>query len=432
MSPARAFLVLSALVPGAAFSTACSSGDVADGALTWVAVHDTIGDTVTVRTISGSIWGDTADLVPEVSIGMLDGPEEYMLGFIVSLAMGTDGTIYAMDRQVPALRVYNSDGTYRTTFGRPGDGPGEYERPDGGLNVLSDGRILLRDPANARIQVYAPDGEPLAGWRIRGGFNTSQRMIVDTLDRAYTLILLDTEADVRDWQSGLVQILPDGSPGDTLTAPDTGFEGSRIEARFTSDDGGNSVSVNSVPFTASEQTSLSPHGYFIHGINTDYSLTLLRPQGPLRITRDFTPVPVAGGERAEEEAFATRDMRQTEPGWRWDGDPIPDHKPPYRSFYAGEDGTIWVRVSQPALRHEDPDYDPSEPDAIADEWHEPWLFDVFDEDGRYLGAVRAPDGFSGRPRPIFTRDWVLGTLRDEYDVESIVKFAVELPGDGPT
>jgi len=408
---------------------ACSAGEKSDGSLAWVAEHDTVGDTVIVRTVSGSIWGDTAELVPEVSIGMLDGPEEYMFGSIVSLAMGADGTIYAMDRQVPALRVYNADGTYRTTFGGPGDGPGEYERPDGGLNVLSDGRILLRDPANARIQVFSPEGEALDEWRIRGGFNTSNRMIVDTLDRAYTLILLDVEADVRDWKSGLVQILPDGTPGDTLEPPETGFEESRIEARFTDPDGGNSVTVSNVPFTPSEQTALSPHGYFIHGVSTDYSLTLLRPQGPLRIVKNYSPVRVTSGEKAEEEAFATRDMKQTDPGWRWDGDPIPDMKPPYTSIYAGEDGTVWVQVSQPGVKHEDPAYDPSEPDAIADEWSEPYLFDVFDEEGRYLGAVRAPDGFSVRPRPIFTRNWVLGSMRDAYDVESVVRFRVEVPRD---
>lgn len=425
MSPARVFGMLSALLL-ILITGACASDENSDDSRAWVAVQDTIGDTVVVRTVSGSVWGDTAELVPEVSIGLLDGPEEYMLGSIVSLARGADGTIYAMDRQVPALRVYDADGTYRTTFGRPGDGPGEYESPDGGLNVLSDGRILLRDPANARIQVYAPDGEPLDEWRIRGGFNTSARMIVDTLDRAHTLILLDTEADVLDWRSGLVQILPDGTPGDTLIAPDTGFEGSRIEARFESEDG-NSVSVNNVPFTPEEDTTLSPYGYFIHGISTDYTLTLDRPQGPLRISKEFSPVPVAGGEKAEEEAFATRNMRMTEPGWRWDGDPIPDHKPPYRGFYAGEDGTVWVRVSQPAVRRDDPDYDPGEPDAIADEWHESYVFDVFDEDGTYLGAVRAPEGFRTHPRPIFTRDMVLGTMRDEYDVQSIVRFGVEHP-----
>ena len=56
------------------------------------------------------------------------------------------------------------------------------------------------------------------------------------------------------------------------------------------------------------------------------------------------------------------------------------------------------------------------------------VFDVFEEDGRYLGAVRAPEGFNARwPQPLFTRDWILAVVRDEYDVQSVVKFRVELP-----
>ncbi len=426
MSPDRTFTMLSALLLGLV-TGACSSDDSPGDPRAWVAVQDTIGDTVVVRTVSGSVWGDTATLVPEVSIGMLEGPEEYSFGQVYSLALGHDGTILAVDRQVPALRVYEPDGTYRTTFGRAGGGPGEYERPDGGLAVLSDGRVLLRDPANARIQVFSPEGEPLDEWRIRGGFNTSSRMVVDSLDRTYTFILLDVEADVRDWRSGLVQIFPDGTPGDTLEVPDTGYEGPRIEARRETGDGGMSVSVNGVPFSPSEDTALSPHGYFIHGISTDYTLTLLKPDGPIRIVKDYEPVPVAGGEKREEEAFVTRDMRQTDPAWNWDGPPIPDRKPPYRDIQAGQDGTVWIQVSQPGVRRDDPDYDPSDPDAIADEWYEPIVYDVFDEDGSYLGAVKTPEGFSPYPAPLFTREQVLATVRDEYDVQSVVRFRVELP-----
>lgn len=411
---------------------ACSATDRAEEARRWQATRDTVGDTIVVTTVSGSVWGDTAELVPEVEIGVLEGPEEYTFGQVYSLAVAGDGTIYAMDRQVPALRVYEPDGTYRTTFGRPGGGPGEYQRPDGGLGVLSDGRVLLRDPSNARIQVFGPDGTPLDAWRIRGGFNTSNRMIVDTLDRAYTLILLDAEADVRDWRSGLVRILPDGTPADTIEAPDTGYEGPRIEARHETEDGGMNASINDVPFSPSEHAVLSPHGYFIHGISTKYSLTLLKPDGPVRIVKDFDPVPVASGERREEEAQATRDMRSTDPAWRWDGPPIPDTKPPYVSISPGEDGTVWVKVSRPGARRDDPDFDPTDPEAIREEWSEPIVFDVFDEQGRYLGAVRAPEDFRTSPPPIFTREAVLATTRDELDVQRIVRYRVTLPdGNSP-
>ena len=410
-------------------SPACSSGGPGGGSERWTAAYDTIGDTLVVRTLSGSIWRDTADLVPEVSIGMFDGPEEYVFGNVVSMALGEDGTIYVVDDHVPALRVYNPDGTYRTTFGRKGGGPGEYQDPDGGLNILSDGRILLRDPANARIQVYSPEGEDLDTWRIRGNFNTSSRMIVDTLDRAYQIVLLDPEADISDWELGLAQVLPDGSYGDTIRRPDVGYEPPRIEARRENEDGGTSASITGVPFSPDEKTTLTRFGYWIHGISTDYAFTLLKPDGPIRIEKQHIPVPVAGGEKAEEEAFTIRNMRGTDPNWRWDGPAIPDTKPPFTEIYGGEDGTVWVRVSQPGVRTEDLLYDPTDPDALPDEWDEPVVFDVYEEDGRYLGAVRTPEGFqAGWTAPIFTRQWVLGIVRDQYDVETVVKFRVELPG----
>lgn len=252
-------------------------------------------------------------------------------------------------------------------------------------------------------------------------------MIVDPLDRAYTIILLDTEADVRDWEIGLVQMLPDGTPGDTLRRPDTGYESPRIEARYGDEDN-RSVSVNSVPFSPNEHGVLTPRGYWIHGISTDYAFTLLKPEGPIRIEKVYEPVSVASGEKAEEEAFAIRNMRFTDPNWRWDGPPIPDLKPPYGTFFGGEDGTIWVQVPQPGFRTEDTSYDPTDPDALPDEWHEPVVFDVFEEDGTYLGAVRAPAGFNARwPQPLFTKDWVLATVRDDLDVQYVVKFRVVFP-----
>jgi hypothetical protein len=193
------------------------------------------------------------------------------------------------------------------------------------------------------------------------------------------------------------------------------------------------MSVSGIPFSPEEETALTPMGYWIHGISTEYAFTLLKEEGPLRIEKVQEPVPVAPGEKAEEEAFATRNMRGVNPNWRWSGPGIPDFKAPFEAIYGGEDGTIWVQVAQPGVRGEDPDYDPTDPEDLPDEWREPVLFDVFQEDGRYLGAVRAPEGFTPRsPQPIFTREWVLAVARDEYNVESVVRFRVQLPEDrGP-
>ncbi len=120
---------------------------------TYEVVREMLGDTTIVRTLSGSVWGAEVHLTPEIAIGELEGDMEYLFGQITSLAVASDGTIYVVDAQVPELRAYGPDGVFKAIIGGPGEGPGEIKRPDGGLAVLSDGRVLVRDPGNARIQV---------------------------------------------------------------------------------------------------------------------------------------------------------------------------------------------------------------------------------------------------------------------------------------
>lgn len=164
-----------------------------------------------------------------------------------ALAADEDGYIYVVDSQVPALRKYGPDGRYVATFGREGGGPGEYKGPDGGLAVLPDGRIALRDPGNARITLYTPEGEPAGTWPIRGGFTTSRPMVVDTAGNVYTLILLDPGADVTKWRMGVVRYGPDGSPRDTLPAPVWAYEPPTLVALERSADPGHEAAVPGDP-----------------------------------------------------------------------------------------------------------------------------------------------------------------------------------------
>ena len=429
MRPNR-FPAHSALLAPAALLAlaACSTSDAP--AAGPVVTRTTRGDTAVVRTESGSAWGAEATLIPEVSIGEMDGDLEYLFGRVSSLNVGPDGTIYVVDSQVPELRAYGPDGVFLRTLGRPGEGPGEMKRPDGGLAILSDGRILLRDPGNARIQVYALDGAALETWSIRGGFNTSNPLFRDDADNVYTQILVDPHADVRDWVIGLVRIGPDGTPGDTLIPPDAGYEPAQLEAR-AGDEENRSVSVTGVPFAPSEQWALHPEGWFVHGISDAYKLTLLRPGSPLIIERNADAAPVTSGEKEEEEARVTHNLRRTQPNWRWNGPATPDRKPHFRRLFAGRDGRIWVEVALAGVEVEDPTYDPKDPEAVPDRWREPVAFDVFETDGTYLGRVRAPLEFSSSPVPVFDGHRVWATTRDELGVERVVRFRVERGAANP-
>ena len=399
---------------------ACGSDSgVSSGALE--VVRDTVGDTLVVRTISGSAWGSNAHLVPEMSIGELDGDLEYLLGRVVSLGVTSDGTVYFVDSQGPELRSYDADGTYLATLAGPGEGPGELNSPGGGLAVLSDGRVVIRDPGNNRLQVFHGTEATEAWPVVRGGFQSSSPLWWDWDDNVYVFVVLDMEVDFEDWQTGLARIRPDGTPADTITTPDTGFETPTVQARSE-----NSATMSLVPFAAAEETAIHPGGYYVYGISDRYAVTLLKDDGPLRIEREYEPVPVQAAERDQRRRRIERNMRRLEPGWRWSGPGIPDTKPPFSDFYVTRDGRIWVQVPQPSIEEQNPDYDPQEENSEPTRWREPVAFDVFGEDGTYFGRVQAPDGFTTNPTPVIDGDFVWAVTRDELGIERVVRFRVTL------
>ena len=392
----------------------------------WTAAIDTVGDTIVVRTVSGRVWDGDADLVPEIGIGVLEGEDPYMLGSVTALAVSRAGAIYVLDRQVPALRKYSADGIHITDLGRSGSGPGEYKNPDGGLAVLSDGRVLQRDPGNARINVYGEDGSALGHWPLpsAGGFSTSRKMYTDTADNSYMMVLLERGVPVTQWRYGLARIDGHSEHSDTLIAPTWDYERPVVSGQTE-----NSSSSSGVPYTAQPSWAYSPFGYFIGGLSTDYRIDLMRTDGRVvRIERAFEPSPVDPAEKAESEDRITENFRDQFPGWRWNGPPIPDTKPPFRSVLVGEDGRIWVLLSLPSQ------VIMSIAEAVAEEqrtgnrptrFREPAAFDVFEPDGRYLGRVDVPEGFSSFPEPVFRGDHVWAVARDSFDVASVVRYRIE-------
>jgi hypothetical protein len=427
--PQRASLIVVLL---GSMLAACSGSERAETS-TWSAVFDTIGDTIVVRS-KGSVWGDTAQLVEDLRIGVLEGADEYMFGDIQSLAVGADGAIYTYDSHLKVLRKHSATGEFIATLGREGEGPGEYNRPDAGLVALADGRILLRDPGNARISVYSADGEYLDGLRIRGGWMSSRPLFHDTAGNVYQWITLNPEDDFSDWSTGLVRYGPDGIAGDTLEVPDYDFEPPQVEAR--SDGERRSFASTPVPFSPDITWAYSPLGYFAVGLSERYAIDLfVTPDQVLRIERgDWAPIPVLPEEHAEQERRITAMMQGIQPGWRWNGPPIPDTKPPYEEFFVGTDGRIWVQLYQEAYKNVAVEEEAEEirpgyaPPAV---WEEPVAFDVFEPHGTYLGMVRAPEGLRMHPTPVARGDTIWAVVVDDMDVEYIARYHVRHGAEPP-
>jgi len=62
------------------------------------------------------------------------------------------------------VHQFHPDGTLVRSWGAPGGGPGEFRIPHG-ICVLPDGRVLVADRENDRIQLFDLDGTYLDEWR---------------------------------------------------------------------------------------------------------------------------------------------------------------------------------------------------------------------------------------------------------------------------
>ena len=390
----------------------------------WLHEISTIGNVKTVRTLGGSVWGGTARLVEEASIGVVDGADEYMLGNVASIC-AHNGRILVVDRQVPVVRMYNYEGDFLRNIGRQGGGPGEYDGPTSIRVSPVDGTIFLRDGSRGRLNVYDSEGESIDTWPLRSGFMTSWQLVVTPDGHPYTYSWTMGGDDFSTRRTGMMQVGPEGIGGDTLLVPDFDFEPWTIEFRD-----GNSWIQNSVPFSPTEVWTMSPLRIMIGGVSIDYSFKVHHSDGGVIVVeKSWEKVPVEPAEGRWYKARATANMRGMAPGWVWNGKEVPDFKPPFEDLLADADGRIWVRRPGPGIYQEGCDDDPEDSSKFYSNpcWRETFTMEVFDIDGRFLGPVEIPEGFQSYPEPYIQGALVLAVVEGEEGIECVKRFRLQLP-----
>jgi hypothetical protein len=372
-----------------------------------------------VRSVGSGEWGDTLDLIEELRLGSVDGPPEELFGRVSALAVGPDETLFVTDLHGPTVRSWSAEGRFLGRLGGEGRGPGEYVEPDAGLSVLSDGRLLLRDPPNGRINVYSTSGDVLTHWR-HPGIRTSTPLFVDESDHMYNLVIASWHQDPGARVFGLARIDREGEVVDTIIPPGANYRNPMVTARRG--DQSNSVPI---PFTPRYHWTLDRAGHFVQGLSDEYRIMLEYAGRPLVIERpSHRRAPVAPGEADAERRSVRTNLRNTDPSWDWTGPDIPDEKPPFRRLLSGRHGRVWVVVHQPARRVVDVETTEAG-ERRAERWVEPLVFDVFEPDGTYLGAVRGPErGISFWASPVMDGDRVWAVTWDDLEVPYVVRYRI--------
>ncbi|MDH5466710.1 MAG: 6-bladed beta-propeller, partial [Candidatus Aminicenantes bacterium] len=96
----------------------------------------------------------------ELSIGEVEGDENYLFGQNIFFNTDEDGNFYVSDLNNHRILKYDADGKHLLTIGREGQGPGEF----GSLSLIrfdKDKNIYTNDAINNRVSFFDKEGKYL-------------------------------------------------------------------------------------------------------------------------------------------------------------------------------------------------------------------------------------------------------------------------------
>jgi len=91
-------------------------------------------------------------------VGKETGEEHEMLFGLVDVTFGPDGELYVLEERNHRILVYGPDGAFRRSFGREGQGPGEFLLPMT-LAITAAGEVAVWDFQNRGYAVFSRDGD---------------------------------------------------------------------------------------------------------------------------------------------------------------------------------------------------------------------------------------------------------------------------------
>jgi DNA-binding beta-propeller fold protein YncE len=182
-----------------------------------------------------------------------------------NLAISPSGDLYVSDGYGNSrVHRFSAGGELIQSWGEPGLGPGQFHLPHG-IAVTGDGRVLVADRENDRIQIFSPDGEYLEEWT---DVQRPTHIAVDAAGLVYVSELWRRSEDVSrrlgftpDDHHGRVSVYePDGTVLLRLGGPDRCAPGNFIAPHGIAVDSTGDVYVSEVSQSFAIRRGLVPEG----------------------------------------------------------------------------------------------------------------------------------------------------------------------------
>lgn len=402
-------------IPALCLAAACAE---AGGGAEWAGtVEDSMGVQLVRNSLEpmlgeGEVWGFEEVL----TFGEAAGDPDYQFGQISGLDVTSDGRILVLDQQAGHIKVFSGEGIFERTISQSGAGPGELG-PQAALLMVGRGdTVFVPDMGNQRVNLFFMDeSEPISfPLRFEEGipmrWEMSDQGVLVAQRRALNLPNQDVQAD----KDLIARQAYDGTIVDTLLTPPRGetfsFSSGLPEFHF---------------FVPEPAWTLLNDGSMAFAMSDEFRVSVYALDGSL--TRVIT-MPVERKPVGEEDISIIMDMLETV--FEQQGVPpqgvelikqnmtFEDVFPAFTQMRSGPGNSLWVQragVPSDMTAEERENWNPILDPGVTDEW------DVFDAEGRLLGIIRMPDRFT----PFSLKgDLMYGVWRDEFEVQYVRVYRV--------
>jgi hypothetical protein len=355
-------------------------------------------------------WHSTPDSSPaqikaivfkeELSIGVAEGDEKYLFGSSVVLNIDDQGNIYALDWENKQVKKYGPDGKHILTFGRAGQGPGEFRNPSG-VRFSKDGNLYISENFGNKLMFYDRNGvylnQTILPAKIFNIWITPAGTYLGDKEIAPQYVGQGPVETFIELYDGRFQSILELHK-ESFNFPDHGLPPAQAQAAISSEflNRPNAMAV------------MGEDGRIYFGRNDKYSIDVYAPEGKklLTIIRDVQPLPYEKKDidfslKGYSESMMSMSKSETFTKEYLRFIRFPKFKPFFRSLIPMDDGRLAVVA------------DVGGNDLI-------WL-DIFDAAGRFLGRVKAQI-----PVVMFKNKKAYSLRKDENGFLSIKRYAYEI------
>ena len=348
------------------------------------------------------------DSLPQLSIGVDQGADEYQFSRIHAATRLRDGTIVVTNSASRQVRFYDSTGRFRRASGGPGAGPGDFGSSLMKVFQVATGELWISDDARSRVNVLSPDGEFIKTIRLAPPVSTPRVGVRESMADG-TLIASGLTSDGTTTRGRPNQVI--GSEWAYLRYDATGrYLGPSLtlpgQPRFWHEFLGTPNTI-AVPLTQGAFLTAKRDMLVVYR-GTPNELEERSPTGQLlRIVRWQGPAPRSVSSIWERYKIASLEsftpLGRTEYKTLYESTiPLPSHVPTTEGLLSDDQGNTWAR------RYRLP-------------WEVNKVWDVFSPEGIWLGPVTTPPNLSVMQ---IGDDFILGVHHDDFGVERVQLHAL--------